>query len=175
MLKPFPKTNTGLEVQAILSPSHILIFNGNAWGIQNDASWETCFIVITIKLNCSGKYKEKINCQAREFWLLSANCHRFFEMHASLVQVGCFELYSDMQWRRGHLRWHNIQPSNFQDFFSRSLITELEIAVFSITHAYCIRGVNGQWYQYFCRMWGDCGSTRPSQEWGFCTEQKMQK
>ena len=97
MLKPFLKTNTDLGVQAILSPSHILILNGNAWGIQNDASWETCFIVITIKLNCSGKYKEKINCQAREFWLLSANCHRFFEMHASLVQVGCFELYSDMQ------------------------------------------------------------------------------
>ena len=86
MLKPFPKTNTGLEVQAILSPSHILILNGNAWGIQNDASWETCFIIIIIiiKLNCSVKYEENINCQAREFWLLSANCHRFFEMHAIL-------------------------------------------------------------------------------------------
>ena len=89
MRKPFPKTNTGLEVQAILSPSHILM-NGNAWGIQNDASWETCFI--TIKLNCSGKYQ-----LSSKFWLLSANCHRFFEMHAILVQVRCFELYSDMQ------------------------------------------------------------------------------
>ena len=84
MLKPFPKTNTGLEVHAILSQSHILILNGNAWGIQNDALWETCFIVITINLNCSGKYEEKINCQARELWLLSANCHRFFKMHAIL-------------------------------------------------------------------------------------------
>ena len=81
MLKPFYKTNTGLGVQALLSPSHILILNGN----QNDASCETCFIVITIKLNCSGKYKEKIKCQAREFWLLSTNCHRFFEMHAILL------------------------------------------------------------------------------------------
>ena len=37
MLKPYTKTNTGLEVQAKLSPnSHILILNGHAWGIQND-------------------------------------------------------------------------------------------------------------------------------------------
>ena len=84
MLKPFPKTNTGLEVQAILSLSHMLILNGNAWGIQNDASWEICFIIITIKLNCSGKYKENINYPARKFWLLTAHCHRFFEMHAIL-------------------------------------------------------------------------------------------
>ena len=74
MLKPYTKTNTGLEVQAKLCPnSHILILNGHAWGIQNDASWETCFTII-IKLNCFGKYKENINCPASEFRLLTAHC-----------------------------------------------------------------------------------------------------
>ena len=88
MLKPYTKTNTGLEVQAKLSPnSHILILNGRAWGIQNDASWETCFTII-IKLNCFGKYKENINCPASEFRLLTAHCPRFFEMHEILFIEG---------------------------------------------------------------------------------------
>ena len=134
MLKPFPKTNTGLEVQVILSPSHILILNGNAWGIQNDSSWGTWFIIIIIKLNCSGKYKENINCQAREFLLLSANCFRNAcnSVYWSLVQVGCFGLYSDMQWRRGHLS----NQATFRIFSSVPALQSLRLQFFSITHAY---------------------------------------
>ena len=54
MLKAFPKTTTGLEIQAILSPSHYTNIEWEGSGIQNDTSWEACFITYTIKLNCSG-------------------------------------------------------------------------------------------------------------------------
>ena len=60
------------------------MLNGNAWGIQNDASWETCFIIISIEPNCSGKYKENINRLAREMWLVTAHRLRLFELHSTL-------------------------------------------------------------------------------------------
>ena len=65
MLKPFPKTNTGVEFHAIL--------NANIdWELLgDDPSWETRFIVSTIKLNFSDEYNENINCPASEYWFNS--------------------------------------------------------------------------------------------------------
>ena len=56
MVKPFSKTNTGVEFPGILSPNVIkLILTGNAWGIKNQILRETFIIVIAIKHNHSGK------------------------------------------------------------------------------------------------------------------------
>ena len=83
MLKPFPKTNIGLEVQAILSSSHILILDGNAWGIQNDALWETCLLLS--QLNSKSIVRLENFCYYQPTVIDSLKCMQFCLLKSSTV------------------------------------------------------------------------------------------
>ena len=117
MNKTFPQCNSGLEFPVILSSKLTNYYWMYVWVVQNDASWKTFLLIIALKVTSSGEYFTACNIIV---WL--ENCiynqltviESFKCKSASRNSVvdGFSGLQTSMQWRQGHIRFYNIQPTS---------------------------------------------------------------
>ena len=98
-----------------------LLLNVTAWGVQNDAPWKNCPLIIALKVTSSGEYFKACNIIV---WLENCSYDQLTVIESSKYKsasrnsvVEWFSgLQTSMQWRLGHIRFHNIQPNDLQNF-----------------------------------------------------------
>ena len=98
-----------------------LLLNEYAWWVQNDALWKTFSIYYSVKVTSSGEYFKACNSSV---WLENCSYDQLTVIESSKYKSGSRNLVvewfsglqTSMQWRLGHIRFHNIQPNDLQNF-----------------------------------------------------------